>query len=571
MPTANACNLLQQLCADLRLLRDQAGGPSLRALAERLKVSKSQVGAILGGQIRLPPDWRVMHGMLDSILRHAQEHDRTERLSLPTGVDEYWRHQYAIVEHAFVQPRWRGATSADDTAAAAVPETELVVTRQLPRAIGGFAGRVAELGELCGLIERPTGTEAAVAVIDGPAGVGKTTLILEWAHRVVDRFPDVQLYVNLRGFDPEDRVMGSAEAVDGFLEALGVRPERVPLSLDAKAALYRSLLAGRRALVLLDNAHDAEQVRPLLPGTPGTMTVVTSRNHLTPLVAVDGAHRVALGLMSHAEARELLVARLSASQLAAEAESVDRIVSACARLPLALAIAAARTRTGLPLAAFAAERADAGDLLDTLDAGDSSSHVRSVFSWSYRTLTPATAQLFRLLGLHPGPDIAAPAVASLTGRGLPETRRLLTELVHANLLAEHTPGRYSFHRLLRAYATDLTTTHDPQPDRHAATTRLLHHYLHTTHTAERLLHRHPEPTEPPLPAAVPGTAPEDLANHAEAMTWLRVEHPSLLAMLHHAVEAGFRAEVLHLSWAMDSFLKWQGHRVAEHKDLTKCA
>ncbi len=568
----NARELLQRMCAQLRQLRDQAGGPSFRALAERVKVGKTQVGAILSGQIRQPPDWHVVRAMLDSILRHAAEHDRAAHLALPTGIEEYWRHQYAIVEHAFAQQRHRGAApSVEPTAtatpgdpAAAAPATpvkpELVAPRQLPRATGGFVGRAAELGEFGRLLREAGGTAAAVAVIDGPAGVGKTTLVLEWAHQVVDQFPDVQLYVNLRGFDPGGRVMASAEALHGFLEALGVAPERIPVSLDAKAALYRSLLAGKRALVVLDNARDAEQVRPLLPGTPGAMTVVTSRNELTPLVAVDGAHRVALGLMSPAEARELLATRLGAARVAAEAGSVDRIVAACARLPLALAIAAARSRTGFPLSTVADELADAGALLDNLDAGDATSQVRSVFSWSYTTLTPPAARVFRLLGLHHGPDISAPVVASLTGCAPAGVRPLLTELTRANLLAEHTPGRYTLHDLLGVYAAELAGSLDPAPAVREATARLLHHYLHTARAAEQLLHPHREPVGLPVPPPPPGTTPEEPGGHDDAMSWLAVEHPTLLAALHHAARAGFEVEAVHLAWAMDSFLKWHGHR-----------
>jgi tetratricopeptide (TPR) repeat protein len=399
-----------------------------------------------------------------------------------------------------------------------------------------------------------------VAAVSGTAGVGKTALVVHWAHRVAARFPDGQLYANLRGFDPSGQVMTSAEAIRGFLDALGVPPERIPPGQDAQAALYRSLLAGKRVLVLVDNARDTDQVRPLLPGTPTAVAVVTSRDQLTPLVAAHGARRLALDLLTHDEARELLAQRLGTGRVAAEPQPVEQIITACARLPLALAIAAARAQqTSFPLAALAAELGEAGAWLDALDAGDLTSQVRAVFSWSYTALTPPAARLFRLLGLHAGPDISTSAAASLAARSVPQSRPVLSELTRANLLTEHIPGRYMFHDLLRAYATDLAHTHDPDHTRHAAVTRLLDHYLHTATTADRLLHpaRDPSPLPPASPA--PGTSPEHLTDSEQAMGWLSSAHPVLLATLHHAAGAGFDTHTWQLAWALDTFLYRQGH------------
>ena len=227
-------------------------------------------------------------------------------------------------------------------------------------------------------------------------------------------------------------------------------------------ALYRSLLAGQRVLVLLDNARDAAQVRPLLPGSPGCLAIVTSRNHLTGLIAGHGAYPLGLDLLTPEGARELLARRVGAGRAGREPDAVDEIIDGCARLPLALTIAAARAATspGFPLAVFAADLREAGHALDQFDGDDEATDIRAVFSWSYRALSPDTARMFRLLGLHPGPDITAAAAASLAGIAPDRARVLLAELTRGHLLSEHRPGRYAFHDLLRAYATEQARDRD---------------------------------------------------------------------------------------------------------------
>jgi DNA-binding SARP family transcriptional activator/tetratricopeptide (TPR) repeat protein len=436
------------------------------------------------------------------------------------------------------------------------------VPAQLPADVDCFTGRDSELRQLDALPATATdgqSTAVVISAVSGTAGVGKTALAVHWAHRVADRFPDGQLYVNLRGFDPGGQGVAPAEAVRGFLDALGVAPARIPAGLDARAALYRSVLAGKRVLVLVDNARDAEQARPLLPGTPTAFAVVTSRNQLTPLVAADGAHPLSLDVVTPAEARELLARRLGPDRLAVEPEAVDQIIAACARLPLALAIVAARARqSGFPLTALAAELTDAGGRLDALDAGDIMTQVRAVFSWSYTALRPAAARLFRLLGLQPGPDTSAAAAASLTGQPVAQVQPLLAELTRASLLVEHVPGRYACHDLLRAYAADLTGSRDTADQRRATLGRLLDHYLHTAHTADRILHPHRDPI--PLPVGPParGAGPEHLADHPQAMAWLTAEHPALLAALGPAADAGFDAHTWQLAWTLDTFLNLRG-------------
>jgi DNA-binding SARP family transcriptional activator len=436
-----------------------------------------------------------------------------------------------------------------------------VVPAQLPPTLRAFTGRGQELARLDALLAQATSTHpdrsAAVLItaVSGTAGVGKTTLAVHWAHRVADRFPDGQLYVNLRGFDPAGVVLDPATAVRGFLDALGVPPERIPPDLDAQAALYRSLTAGKRMLVVLDNARNDEQVRPLLPGSAGCLVVVTSRNQLTGLFATDAAYSLTLDVLSAVEAHEFLAGRLGIDVVAAAPLAVERIIAACARLPLALAVAAARAQqTGFPLAILATELDNAGGRLDALDVGDTTTRVRAVFSWSYAALTSPAARLFRLLGSHPGPDISAPATASLAGQPPPEVRPLLAELLHASLLTEHDPGRYTFHDLLRDYAIDLTHTHDSDHTRHVAMTRLLDHYTHTAGTADRLLDPTRDPIPLPLARPAPNTDPERPADHQEAMDWLTTERRALLATLRQAGNAGFDIHAWQLAWALDRFL-----------------
>ncbi|MEJ3748542.1 tetratricopeptide repeat protein [Actinomycetes bacterium KLBMP 9797] len=399
-----------------------------------------------------------------------------------------------------------------------------------------------------------------MVVISGTAGVGKTALAVHWAHRVRERFPDGQLYVNLRGFDPAGPPMSPEEVVRGFLDALGVPAERVPPSPDGRTARYRSLLDGKRILVVLDNARDAEQVRPLLPAAATAMTIVTSRNQLTSLLAVEGAHPLTLDVLSAAGARDLLTRRLGAARITAEPAAVHAIVRACARLPLALSIVAARAQqSGFPLAALAAELGTTDQSLDALDGGDAASDVRAVFSWSLAAVSPPAARLFRLLGLHPGPDVAVSAAASLGGHPVPVARRLLTELARASLLAEATPGRYACHDLLRVYAGDLTAATDPADERRAATARLLDHYTHTADAADLLLNPHREPVQIPLRPPVAGAIAASLADADTAASWLAAERHALLAAVRHAADAGFDAQAWQLARALNSFLFRWGH------------
>jgi tetratricopeptide (TPR) repeat protein/transcriptional regulator with XRE-family HTH domain len=436
------------------------------------------------------------------------------------------------------------------------------VPRQLPAAVADFTGRAAEEAALTRILDdagaRSPGA-LVITAIGGTAGVGKTTLALSWAHRVAHRFTDGQLYVNLRGFDPSGTPASPAEAIRGFLDALGVPSDRIPPAPDAQAGLYRSLLADKRMLILLDNARDEQQVRPLLPGSLASLVIVTSRNQLAGLAAADGARLLSLDVLSHGDAVRLLTARLGAERASSEPAAVAEIATRCACLPLALAVATARAaaRPGFPVAALAAELRDAGGRLDALDSGEPSGDIRAVFSWSYRQLSPAAARMFRLLGVHPGPDISAAAAASLAAVSEPQARRVLRELTRAHLITEHAPARYASHDLLRAYAADRARDSDSETDRAAATARLLDHYLHTGYRASLVV----EPAREPIALAPPrdGVAPESLTGYPQAVTWFEAERHVLSAAVARAAGSGFDRHAWQLPWVMADYLDWRGH------------
>jgi DNA-binding SARP family transcriptional activator len=434
--------------------------------------------------------------------------------------------------------------------------------RQLPTAVAGYTGRAAELAALTGMLgQAGAGAPGTVVIsaIGGTAGVGKTALAIHWAHQVARRFPDGQLYVNLRGYDPSGTPATPEAVIRGFLDALGVAPARIPPDPEAQAGLYRSLLADRRMLIVADNARDVQQVRPLLPASPASMVLVTSRSQLSGLAAADAARLVTLDVLSHAEAVQLLTARLSAPRAAAEPAAVDRIASLCACLPLALAVAAARAaaRPGFTLAALATELADSAGRLDTLDAGDPGSSLRTVFSWSTRQLTDEAARMFRLLGIHPGPDICVQAAASLAGIAEADARRLLQGLARAHLITEHVPGRYTFHDLLRAYAAEQAHHTDSDTDRREATGRVLDHYLHTAARAALLLDPSKEPVA--LAAPWPGAVPGQPTDYRQALAWFEAEHQVLLTAVILAAGSGFDNHAWQLPWAMTPFLQIRGH------------
>ncbi|GIG88735.1 AfsR/SARP family transcriptional regulator [Plantactinospora endophytica] len=450
-----------------------------------------------------------------------------------------------------------GTPAAPATGIAAPPPPEPVVPHLLPPDQARFVGREVELYDIRERLRDLTGRSETV-VITGPPGVGKSSLAIRAGHAVADQFPDGQLYVNLRGFDQTGPALSPGEAIRGFLDALAVPQQQIPLTEAAQAGLYRAALAGRRMLVVLDNARDADQVRPLLVGSPGCAVLVTSRNQLADLVATEGAHPLGLDLLSVAESRQLLARRLGDERVAGEPGAVADIVSRCSRLPLALAIVAARAATNprFPLGSFADELHHAEQGLDGFRATTPATNIRTVFSWSYHTLTPAAARLFRLLALHPGPSVTVPAAASLAAEPADRLRPVLAELAGAHLVAEVFPGRYACHDLLRAYAIELAGE-DPEGERRAATHRLLDHYLHTARAADRLLW----PQRDPIAIAPPrdGVVPEQFVDQHAALAWFATEHAVLIDVVAQAADTGFDASAWQLAWTLVNFFDQRGH------------
>ena len=450
------------------------------------------------------------------------------------------------------------ADSADEPLRNATSPLRNAAPAQLPADVSRFAGRCSELARLDDLLadrSRHHSRAVTIVAVSGGPGVGKTTLAVHWAHRVREQFPDGQLYVNLCGFGACGEESVPAEVLRDLLEALGAAPERLPTTVAGQAGLYRSLMAGQRILLVLDNARDAEHVRLLLPGTPTALVVVTSRDQLMPLLAVSGAYPLTLDLMARGEARELLAERLGGDRVAAEPAAVDEIITACAGLPLAIAIAAARAQsTRFPLDAIAAQLGAASRRLDMLDAGDPASRVRAVFSWSYAALSASAARLFRLLGLHPGSGLSVAAAASIAGLPPALTHTLLSELTRVGLLTEQTPDRYGCHDLLRAYATELLQQTDSDHARRAARRRMLDHYTVTARAAARLIDPHRDPVSRDAVMAVPDVSPETFTDRHEAAGWLGTHRPVVLGLLPYTVETGCDDHVWQLAWAFTKFL-----------------
>ncbi|WP_326853039.1 AfsR/SARP family transcriptional regulator [Actinocrinis sp.] len=492
------------------------------------------------------------------------------------ALDAYRRARRVLVEELGVEPgpelrrlHERILTGDDRTAepAAIIAHGHVTlgagrpVPRQLPTTTRHFTGRDAELSLLTKLACDPLDTVAgavAICTIDGMAGVGKTALALHWAHLHADRFPDGQLYVDLRGFGPSGTALSAAAAVRRLLGALGVLQDHIPVGLAAQCALYRSTLADRRMLIVLDNARDAEQVRPLLPGSAGCMVLITSRDRLSSLAALEGAHSLVLNPLPADDAHVLLTRRLGAGRVAAEPWAVNILIDMCARLPLALNIVAARAcaNPDLPLAALVDQLRDTRDRLTMLEAGDAAANVRAVLSWSYRALTGPAARMFRLLAGYPGPDLSVAAAASLAAVSREQARHALQELANVHLLTEQTPGRHSFvNDLVSVYAAEQAHAQEPEEERRAALHRALEHCLHGANNAAALLGTSGAPAAPPRPGVIPEQHPDS----RHALAWLDAEHHILIAATARAADAGFDTHAWQLTTAVAGLLGQYRH------------
>jgi len=572
----------ERLAAALRLWRGEAYGEfsdtaalraegarlaqvRLAAVADRVEADLAAgMGAELVAELegltgRYPGHERLWGQLMRALYRAGRQAD---------ALAAFRRARRVLIEESGVEPSpglaeiQRQILGQDDRLLAphtAGPGAPGARPAQLPPAVPAFTGRSSELTDLDAVLPGAAGpspgrpTTLVISAVSGTAGVGKTALAVRWAHRVADRFPDGQLYVNLRGYDP-DQPVTAADALAGFLGGLGVPGQDIPLGLDDRAARYRTQIAGRRMLVVLDNAATVEQIRPLLPGTPTAVVVVTSRDSLAGLVALHGARRLELDLLPAADALALL-RELVGGRVDAEPDAADRLAEQCARLPLALRVAAelAAAHPTTPLSDLVADLGDQQRRLDLLDAGgDPRAAVTAVFSWSVRHLPPNAARTFRLAGLHPGPDTDAYAAAALADTSLDHARGLLTALARAHLVHPTGAGRYGMHDLLRAYATGLTTTQDTEPERRAALDRLFDYYLAVAAAAMDRLHpaeAHRRPRVPP-----PSTPAPALADPEAARAWLDTERPTLVAVAAYTAAHGWPAHTVLLAATLFRYL-----------------
>ncbi|WP_250005088.1 BTAD domain-containing putative transcriptional regulator [Actinoplanes sp. M2I2] len=445
--------------------------------------------------------------------------------------------------------------ASDEAAPADDPPSFFVRPAQLLPDLPHFTGRGDSLRRALGLLHgRAAGSALRIVAIEGIPGVGKTSLATHLAYRVADEYPDGQLYADLRGLDP-DAALDPAEVLQAFLHALGVRGPDIPKNDLARSGLYRSVLAERRVLIVLDNVRDADQARPLLPGAPGSLVLVTSRYSLAGLAATHGAHVLALDVLPADEARELLVSRVGAARALADRAALDEIVDLCAGLPLALAVVAARAlaRPGFRLSDVARELHDAQGSLDGFGSDDPDSDLRAIFSWSYRALSPAAARLFRLLALHPGPDVTLPAAASLGGLSAGDARTVFGELARSRLITERRPGRYGAHDLIAAYARELMLDGESVAEREAAADRLLRYYRRVAYAANLFINA-PIDAEP---VAYEGVVAEP-RDDKEAAAWFTAERAELKAVIRQAIDRGRVYDAWQLELTVQGFYQREG-------------
>lgn len=555
-----------QLKAGLALWRgpaldDVPASPAVTAEAARLEQRRlTALAARLGADLALGRHADVVDELQGLVEMHPLREELRAHLMMALyrcgrradALAVYREGRAVLVAELGMEPgpalrKLEAAVLADEPSLTLATETVVaqphrIVPAQIPAGARGFTGREEQIRAL----DEPG---VAVSLISGMAGVGKTALAAHWAHRVRDRFGDGQLYVNLRG-NSGGPALRPIEALAQVLHSLGVAAERVPVDLDEAAALYRSMLADRRMLIVLDDANHPDQVRPLLPGVPGCLVLVTSRGVLAGLVARDGAHSTRIDVLAADEAVRLLVHLLGTRRAAEEPDAVAELASLCAYLPLALRIAAANliADPGESIGAYA-KRLRVGNRLAALEVeGDAQAAVRASFDLSYAALPAPARRLFRLIGSVPGTDVTAASAAAVAGITDAEAESLLSLLTTWHLLDEHTSGRYRCHDLLRLYAAERSQVHDIPQDRYDAVDRLHDWYLRTVDSAAQLLY--PQMLRLTLPA---GPEAQDFGAHGKALEWLDSERPNLVAMITDAAGRRPRPVIWQLADALRGY------------------
>lgn len=410
------------------------------------------------------------------------------------------------------------------------------IPAQLPPLRVALVGRDQELAALDALADSPAGL-AGVCAVSGPAGVGKTSLVVDWARRVTEHFPDGQLFVDLRGFDPEASPVSAARVLADFLVALGVPPDDLPTEPDSALALYRTLTSQRRLLVILDNARDADHVRPLLPGGQGSLALVTSRRDLSALVVTHGARQLVLGHLDADSSRAILAQHIGAARSIAEARALDILVQRCGGLPLALALAGARIGgTHGVTASEMTDRMRQASSLDVLSLGDPRTDLRTVLSLSLEPLSSSALHAFALLGVYPGAQPSVAILASMAEGGVSTQRAAVDELARAHLVQAVPGGRVAVHDLVRDRAREVAMARLSTRQREEALARFVDHVLHSAHAATRRLFSSELPFGLPVP--LPGVQPETPENIDAAQSWLQAAHDEILLAVEHAGAPG---------------------------------
>jgi tetratricopeptide (TPR) repeat protein len=527
---------LHELAHELDLLRRRAAGGtrkgrvSLTDLAARVNLPRSTVHTYVAATTFCPAD-------------------ALDRIVIALGASPAEQAQWS-------EAWYRVAGNQHDRRRAVAPAGP-ATPRQLPPGIPGFTGRHEELTALDANLSSTWGT-VPVSAVAGAAGVGKTALAVYWAHRVAERFPDGQLFMNLRGHDPGEPVR-AVDALARLLRVLGVPPGEIPPDLDDAVPMYRSLLASRRVLVVLDNAGSAEQVRPLLPGAAGCAVVVTSREDLSGLIALDGAMPVRLNTLPPAESLTMLAGMIGTEPLGREPAAAARLATLCGHLPLALRIAGAHlmSHPERSIDAYVQDLAAGNRITKLAIPEDPKAAVRSAFDLSYATLTARERRLFRALGLVPGPDFTVSAAASVAGCPVTEAAQDLNRLETAHLVRPGPPGRYVFHDLIRLYAAERAAAEEGPADRELAVGNLLAHYLHAAEAAREAVY--PHRIRVPLPERAAVAVAVEFADSAAALRWLEAELPNLTTAIQHTAGTRHAMEACLLADAIRGYFPGRGH------------